>query len=151
MTIEAVAVPTRSRLFTEQDAAQAYGLLTGYTMGEDGKPVLDEDGNPTPQTDAEGNPVKPQAVKFGEYPLEVGKDDPNYKAERDKVESKARTQGMSLDRLINSLYGRRFGTSVWINPAGNVVGALQPREPVQRKAKEDNGQPAPTRSRSRSK
>lgn len=140
MGIEAIAVPSRSRLFTEQDAREAYELLTGlpvYVTDDEGSPVLDDEGNPTPLLDDEGNPTReePQAAKFGTYDLE----DPKDKAERDKVESKARTQGMSLDRLIASLYGRRFGVSVWVNQDGKVVGALVPREPVQRKAKDEDG------------
>lgn len=143
MTIEAIAVPTRSRLWTEQDAKQAYDLLTGgpvYVTDDEGAPVLDDQGNPTPALDDDGNPIerKPQAAHFATYP---GKE----------AESKARTQGMALDRLIESLYGRRFGVSVWIDQDGNTVGALVPRAPTQRKAKE-NGQPSqPKRSRSRSK
>lgn len=87
--IEAVEVPVRSRVFTEQDAKQAYELLTGEN---------------------------PQSVKFGEY----------------DSESKARTQGQALDRLINAKYGQRFGVSVWQDEAGKFIGALRPKPPVQR-------------------
>jgi hypothetical protein len=96
MTIEAVQVPTRSSVWTAQDAAQAYALLTG-------------------------DPA--QAAKFGEY----------------DEEGKARSQGMALDRLIKANHGRRFGTSVWKNEAGKFIGALLPREPVQRKPVKPKG------------
>lgn len=85
--IEEVQVPVRSRLWTDQDAAQAYALLT------EGK-----------------------AAKYGTYSEEDG-------------EQKARTQGMSLDRLIEANHGRRFGVSVWTDQEGNIIGALVPREP----------------------
>lgn len=92
--IEAVTPPKRSRIWTDEDAKQAYDLLTGEN---------------------------PSAAKYGTYPK--GED------------SKARTQGMALDALIKANHGRRFGVSVWTDAEGNVVGALLPREPVQRKPK----------------
>jgi hypothetical protein len=90
MAIEAVTVPTRSRLWTDEDAKAAYDLLSAG-----------------------------QAAKFGEY----------------ETESKARTQGMALDRLISSRHGRRFGVTVWTDQDGKVIGALLPREPRQRQPK----------------
>lgn len=95
MGIEAVVPPTRSRLWTDEDAKQAYDLLTADP---------------------------PQAAKYGEY-------------DGEHAESKARTQGMALDRLINANHGRRFGVSVWKNADGKYVGALLPKQPVQRKPK----------------
>ena len=145
MSIEAVAVPPKSRLWNDQDAKQAYDLLTGGPVNEEGK-----------QVDAEGNVLaddaqrKPQAAKFGTYPL-TDKDgkpladnasDEAKKQARARAESKARTQGMSLDRVILANHGRRFGVSVWVDQDGNTVGALVPREPIQRKAAEGNGKPA---------
>jgi hypothetical protein len=93
MAIEEIAVPVRSRIWTDEDAKNAFALLS------DGK-----------------------AAKYGEY-------------EGENAESKARTQGMALDRLIKANHGRRFGVSVWKNADGKFVGALLPREPVARKAK----------------
>lgn len=140
MAIEGITVPTRSRLWNDEDAKKAYELLTGG-------PVLDDEGNPA--TDDDGNPVpdrEPRAAKFGSYKPEAknsdtGTDAEKAKAARERAEAKARTQGMALDRVIEAKYGRRFGTSVWVDENGNVIGALVPREPIQRKAKED-GKPA---------
>lgn len=106
MAIEAVEVPTRSRLWSDEDAKQAYDLLSADP---------------------------PQAVKYGEY----------------DAESKARTQGMALDRLINSRHGRRFGVSVWKNEAGKFVGALLPRNPVQRTPKSGEARPKNRKSKNR--
>lgn len=141
MSIEAIEVPAvRSRIWSDEDAKQAFDLLTGgtvYVTGDDGEPVLDDNGEPTPELDDDGNVVirEPQAAKFGLY------DD----------EGKARTQGMALDRLIEANHGRRFGVSVWKDHDGKHVGALIPRKPIQRKPKEEAEAPKPKpRGRKRS-
>lgn len=96
MAIEAVTIPkTRSRVWTPQDAKQAYDVLTG------------------------ANGAEPSSVKYGEY----------------ESESLARTRGMALDRLIESLFGRRFACSVWKNQEGQFVGALDTKPPTERKSK----------------
>lgn len=101
MSIEAVTPPTRSTVWTAQDALQAYNLLTGVVLNEDGT----------------AGSTDPQAAKYGSY----------------DEEGKARSQGMALDRLIKANHGRRFGVSVWKDQDGKFIGALLPREPVQKK------------------
>lgn len=97
MSIVEITPPeVRSRLWSDEDAKQAYELLT-----------------------------QEKAAKYGEY----------VSAEDEHAESKARTQGMALDRLIQANHGRRFGVSVWKDQNGNYIGALIPRAPRARKTK----------------